>query len=89
MSLSECQHLNFERLSQSVLRITLNRPEKYNAAGEQMHGRPCTRSGHRGSPPRSTTPDPQPASRTIVRAMRPPATVPDGGQELLTSWRPR
>src|SRR5260370_13825241 len=50
---------------------------------------PCARSGHHASPPRSTTtPDPQPACRAFVRVTRPPATVPDGGPELLTSRRP-
>ena len=38
MSLSDCQHLNFERRDQGVPLITLNRPESCNATGEQMHG---------------------------------------------------
>jgi enoyl-CoA hydratase len=31
------QRLTFERRDHGVLLITMNRPEKYNAADEQMH----------------------------------------------------
>jgi enoyl-CoA hydratase len=35
---SDYQQLTFERRDNGVLLITLNRPEKYNATDEQMHG---------------------------------------------------
>ena len=38
MSLSDYKQLTFERRDHGVLLITLNRPEKYNATDEQMHG---------------------------------------------------
>jgi enoyl-CoA hydratase len=38
VSLSEYKQLTFERHDHGVLLITLNRPEKYNATDEQMHG---------------------------------------------------
>ena len=38
MRFSEYQQLRFERRDNGVLLITLDRPEKYNAADEQMHG---------------------------------------------------
>ena len=38
MSLDDYQQLRFSRREQGVLLITLDRPEKYNAADEQMHG---------------------------------------------------
>ncbi len=37
MSLAGFQQLSFERRDHGVLLITLNRPEKYNAADEEMH----------------------------------------------------
>ena len=37
MSLTDYQHLTFERRDPGILLITLNRPEKFNAADEQMH----------------------------------------------------
>jgi enoyl-CoA hydratase len=38
VSLDEYQQLTFSRRDNGVLLITLNRPEKYNAADERMHG---------------------------------------------------
>lgn len=38
MDFSTYDHLAFDRLDNGVLKITLNRPEKYNATNEQMHG---------------------------------------------------
>jgi len=38
MDYGDYEHLLFERHDDGVLLITLNRPEKYNAADEQMHG---------------------------------------------------
>ncbi len=38
MDYSEYQQLAFERRDNGVLLITLNRPEKYNATDEEMHG---------------------------------------------------
>ena len=38
MSLDDYQQLTFSRREHGVLLITLDRPEKYNAADEQMHG---------------------------------------------------
>lgn len=38
MSLSGFHQLSFERRDHGILLITLNRPEKYNAADEEMHG---------------------------------------------------
>ena len=38
MKFSEYDHLLFERRDNGVLLVTLNRPDKYNAANEQMHG---------------------------------------------------
>jgi enoyl-CoA hydratase len=38
MSLTGFNQLSFERHDHGVLLITLNRPEKYNAADEEMHG---------------------------------------------------
>jgi enoyl-CoA hydratase len=35
---SEYEHLTFERRDNGVLLVTMNRPDKYNAANEQMHG---------------------------------------------------
>jgi enoyl-CoA hydratase len=35
---SEYEHLLFERRDNGVLLVTMNRPDKYNAANEQMHG---------------------------------------------------
>ncbi len=37
MDYSEYEHLQFERLARGVLRMTLNRPERLNAAHEPMH----------------------------------------------------
>ncbi|GAB3301014.1 enoyl-CoA hydratase/isomerase family protein [Epidermidibacterium keratini] len=37
MSLDDYEQLEFERREHGVLLITINRPEKYNAADEQMH----------------------------------------------------
>ncbi|MBA0124293.1 enoyl-CoA hydratase/isomerase family protein [Haloechinothrix sp. YIM 98757] len=37
MTFSEYEQLSFERRDNGVLLITLNRPEKYNAADERMH----------------------------------------------------
>jgi enoyl-CoA hydratase len=34
----EYEHLTFERRDHGVLLITMNRPDKYNAANERMHG---------------------------------------------------
>ncbi|TWP33903.1 enoyl-CoA hydratase/isomerase family protein [Leekyejoonella antrihumi] len=38
MDLADYQQLTFERRANGVLLITLNRPEKYNATDEAMHG---------------------------------------------------
>ena len=38
MKFSEYEHLAFERRGNGVLLVTMNRPDKYNAANEQMHG---------------------------------------------------
>ena len=38
MKFSEYEQLRFERLEHGVLLITMNRPDKYNAANERMHG---------------------------------------------------
>ncbi|OZM79753.1 enoyl-CoA hydratase/isomerase family protein [Pseudonocardia sp. MH-G8] len=38
MSLDDYQQLNFERHDNGVLLITINRPDKYNATDEQLHG---------------------------------------------------
>src|SRR5258707_14248490 len=38
MDHSAYQHLLFERRDRGVLLVTMNRPEKYNAAHEGMHG---------------------------------------------------
>ncbi|GAA4822551.1 enoyl-CoA hydratase/isomerase family protein [Tomitella cavernea] len=38
MDYSDYQQLTFERRDNGVLLITLNRPEKYNATDEEMHG---------------------------------------------------
>ena len=38
MSYDEYQYLTFARREHGVLLITLNRPEKYNAVDEAMHG---------------------------------------------------
>ena len=38
MKFSEYEQLRFERLDHGVLLITMDRPDKYNAADEQMHG---------------------------------------------------
>src|SRR3954451_4220754 len=38
MQFSEYEHLRFERRDNGVLLITIDRPEKFNAADEQMHG---------------------------------------------------
>lgn len=38
MDFSTYDQLAFDRLDNGVLKITLNRPEKYNATDEQMHG---------------------------------------------------
>jgi enoyl-CoA hydratase len=38
MDFSAYQQLKFERRDNGILLITLNRPEKYNATDEQMHG---------------------------------------------------
>ena len=38
MKFSEYEHLLFERRDNGVLLVTMNRPDKYNAANEQMHG---------------------------------------------------
>jgi enoyl-CoA hydratase len=38
VSLDNYKHLTFTRREHGVLLITLNRPEKYNAADEEMHG---------------------------------------------------
>jgi enoyl-CoA hydratase len=35
---SEYEHLTFERRDNGVLLVTMNRPDKYNAANERMHG---------------------------------------------------
>jgi len=35
---SEYEQLRFERLDHGVLLITMDRPDKYNAADERMHG---------------------------------------------------
>ena len=37
MKFSEYEHLLFERRDNGVLLVTMNRPDKYNAANEQMH----------------------------------------------------
>ena len=37
MTFSEYERLRFERRDQGVLLITMDRPDKYNAADEQMH----------------------------------------------------
>src|SRR5579875_2085632 len=38
MNFADYQQLRFERRDNGVLLVTLDRPEKYNAADEQMHG---------------------------------------------------
>src|SRR4051794_41560469 len=38
MQFSEYEQLRFERRDNGVLLITMDRPEKYNATDEQMHG---------------------------------------------------
>jgi enoyl-CoA hydratase len=38
MNLSDYQQLSFERHDNGVLLITIDRPEKYNATDEQLHG---------------------------------------------------
>lgn len=38
MDFSTYKQLAFDRLDNGVLKITLNRPEKYNATDEEMHG---------------------------------------------------
>ena len=38
MKFSEYERLRFERRDNGVLLITMDRPDKYNAADEQMHG---------------------------------------------------
>ncbi len=38
MKFSEYEQLRFERRDHGVLLITMDRPDKYNAADEQMHG---------------------------------------------------
>src|SRR5918911_2669113 len=38
MRFTEYRQLRFERRDHGVLLITMDRPEKYNAADEQMHG---------------------------------------------------
>jgi enoyl-CoA hydratase len=38
MSLDDYQQLKFERHDNGVLLITINRPDKYNATDEQLHG---------------------------------------------------
>ena len=38
VKVSEYEQLRFERRDNGVLLITMNRPDKYNAADEQMHG---------------------------------------------------
>src|SRR3954452_9452699 len=38
MSLSDYQQLRFERHDDGVLLITIDRPDKYNAADEVLHG---------------------------------------------------
>ena len=37
MKFSEYEHLTFERRDNGVLLVTMNRPDKYNAANERMH----------------------------------------------------
>jgi enoyl-CoA hydratase len=37
MTFSDYERLRFERRDQGVLLITMDRPDKYNAADEQMH----------------------------------------------------
>jgi len=38
MTFSDYQRLRFERRDHGVLLITMDRPDRYNAADEQMHG---------------------------------------------------
>ena len=38
MKFSEYEQLRFERRDHGVLLITMDRPDKYNAADERMHG---------------------------------------------------
>ena len=38
MKYDEYEHLTFERRGNGVLLVTMNRPDKYNAANERMHG---------------------------------------------------
>ena len=38
MTIAEYERLRFERRDHGVLLITMDRPAKYNAADEQMHG---------------------------------------------------
>src|SRR5689334_11791284 len=38
MDFADYEQLRFERRGDGVLLITMDRPEKYNAADEQMHG---------------------------------------------------
>jgi len=38
MTFSDYEQLRFDRQDNGVLLITMDRPDKYNAADEQMHG---------------------------------------------------
>ncbi len=51
MKFSEYEQLRFERPASGVLLITMDRPDKYNAADEQMH-RELPVSGWRSPPTR-------------------------------------
>jgi enoyl-CoA hydratase len=55
MRFSDYEQLRFERRNNGVLLITLDRPDKYNAADEQMHGAiGRIRSGRNPATPRRT-----------------------------------
>ena len=85
MKFSEYEHLIFERRDNGVLLVTMNRPDKYNAANEQMHGE-LARVWTEVS-------DDQETKVAVVtgagRASRPAATSPwsSGWRATTTGWR--
>ena len=55
MKFSEYEQLRFERRDHGVLLITMDRPDKYNAADERMHGE-LARPPSAGACPRRCAP---------------------------------